>query len=424
MSKAPDSSKAIDKETGSDEVSALVDEAIEDAVILDEPERDEGDLAETVNQELDDEIDPEAEDAVVATEDDTSDETPSNSEELETPEGGVVEPATNATKRGGAAPFLGFVLGGVIAAAIGFGAARYVVPDGWPFPGTAPEEDPLPGLVASQGDDISTLRAEVSQLGDALAAMQTDTSAMDRADEVAASVAALNTRLDEIEARLTAVEKLAPEGSAAAQAAAEAYDRELTALREMFAGELAKIEAAQSDVAAFQADAASAAQAAEGQAALSRVMSALENGQPYSDALLAFTTATGAEIPEELGDYADEGVPTLASLQAAFPDMARAALDASVRAGVEDGSIGRVEGFLRLQLGTRSLEPKTGDDPDAVLSRAEAALQRGDLNAALGELDTLPDVAQPALTDWIAQVKIRKEALEAATALSQELTAK
>ncbi|MEJ2001191.1 MAG: hypothetical protein P8X77_07310, partial [Maritimibacter sp.] len=376
-------------------------------------------------EEPDAELESDADDAVEQVEEDEPEEVSEDTttEEPE-PAGTQSTPPAPATQSRGTAPFIGFLLGGVAAAAIGFGAARYVVPDGWPFPGTTPVEDPLPGLVATQGDEISGLTTEIARLDAALTALKADSSAADRADEIAASVKAVNTRLDEIDARLAAVEKLAPEGSAAADAAAEAYDRELTALREMFAGELEKVQSAQADAATLQADAAEAAQAATGRAALSRVLAALDSGQPYAEALDEFATTSGVDIPDALAAPAANGVPTLADLQAGFPEAARDALDAAIRAGVEDGSIGRFEGFLRIQLGTRSLEAKAGDDPDAVLSRAEAALRQGDLSAVLTELDALPETAKPALAAWRDLVEMRKAALDAGAALTQDMNAK
>src|SRR5690606_24882863 len=46
--------------------------------------------------------------------------------------------------------FVPLVLGGVVAAGIGFGLARYVVPDGWPLPNTSP----LQSQVTQQAADL------------------------------------------------------------------------------------------------------------------------------------------------------------------------------------------------------------------------------------------------------------------------------
>lgn len=347
----------------------------------------------------------------------------------------AVRPAGSAplaTKRSlGVGPFVGVLLGGVAAAAIGFAMARYVVPEGWPFPGVPPEEDPVAVAVETQGTEIAALAGKVEGLSGSVSALEADTGLDDlrtdftaRLDGYEATLADAMARLDQIDTRLAAVEKLAPEGSAAAQMAAEAYDRELKALRDMFAGELAKVEAAQADAAGLQAQAAEAAQAASGRAALARVTAALDSGAPFAEALADLTTSTGNAAPQVLADVADAGVPTLAALQDTFPAAARAALDASVRQGVESGEMSRFAAFLKTQLGTRSLEPKEGDDADAVLSRAEAALRQGDIGSALAELDVLDAAGQPAMAEWRAQAEARKAALDAVSALANELNAK
>ena len=79
------------------------------------------------------------------------------------------------------------------------------------------------------------------------------------------------------------------------------------------------------------------------------------------------------------------------------------------------------QAFLRTQVGARSLEAREGDDPDAVLSRAEAALARGDIAAALDEIATLPAVGQDAMADWVALAETRRTALAAAADLAAQL---
>ena len=66
----------------------------------------------------------------------------------------------------------------------------------------------------------------------------------------------------------------------------------------------------------------------------------------------------------------------------------------------------------------RSLTPKDGNDPDAILSRAEAAIGSGDLNMALSELANLPEPARDAMTDWLGDAQIRLSVLEAVDSLS------
>ena len=77
--------------------------------------------------------------------------------------------------------------------------------------------------------------------------------------------------------------------------------------------------------------------------------------------------------------------------------------------------------FLQRQLEVRSVAPRDGDDADAILSRAEAALINGQLDLALSELATLPEPAAAAMADWTATAAARQAAVTAADTLAQSL---
>ena len=64
---------------------------------------------------------------------------------------------------------------------------------------------------------------------------------------------------------------------------------------------------------------------------MSRVLGAIENGAPFADDLDALDPTM---VPEALAARAEDGVPTLLALQDSFPDVARRALDASLRSEV------------------------------------------------------------------------------------------
>jgi hypothetical protein len=408
MAKAPNASTRKTAKVTSDT------ETVEDAEVVSESPGETEEMAAKVEKPTQ-EPSPTAPEDLRSSEPETDDD--KSATEARPPE---------AKRRGGG--FVALLLGGAAAAVIGFGAARYVVPDGWPFPGVAPEEDPLVAVIDAQGEIIDTLADRVgaleanTALDDALA--ESSSEAARRDEEIIAGLDTLAGRLDELGNRLDAVERLAPEGSEAAQAAAAAYERELAALREMFEGELAALEAQQADVGQMEADAAEAARAAAGRAALARVVTALDTGQPFAEPLAELQETTGIEVPEALARAGAEGVPTLASLQEAFPPAARAALDAAIKAAVDDGSMTRLSAFLRSQLGTRSLEPREGDDPDAILSRAEAALKLGDIEGALSELDAMPEASASALAAWKEMANARKATLDASAELARELNAK
>lgn len=345
-------------------------------------------------------------------------------EEVETSAEPTPAPVAAEPKKSGSA-FGPMLLGGVIAAALGFGAAQFA--GQWSF--GQPEEDPMIAEMAALQDRIAGLESSTAAQGDSLSALAADDGLDRLRDETAGTMDQLRTqldgmsaKLDELENRIHTVEKL-PQGSGmeAAAAAAAAYERELQQMRQMLDTELARITSQKEDAQTLEVSAAETARAAAARAAMARVHAALETGQPFGDALFDLTENAGVEAPGALSSIAADGVATQQTLQSSFPEAARASLDASIRAAVEAGEMDRVSAFFRTQLGTRSLEPKEGDDPDAILSRAEAALKAGQLDTALTELAAMPAAGQPALAPWIATATARRDALAAAADLSQHM---
>lgn len=395
-------------------------ETVEDAVVVNEPEAAQPDVdggsnvpdqaSEKLDQPDGDAPESEAEDAASAPDETTPVDAPASAP---------------ASARGGAG-FLPLLLGGAIAAALGFGAARY--PDQWPF-ASQPEVDPVDVKLTELDDRMSGVEDATTAQSTALTDLQNDTGLdqlrgemTGQMDQMRVQYEAMSEKLTELENRIHTVEKL-PQGSGmeAAAAAAAAYERELQQMRQMLDAELARISSAQDEAQTLEVSAAEAARAAAARAAMSRVLAALESGRPYGDALFDLTENATVDAPAALTDHAETGIVTLATLQARFPDAARDALDASIRDAVDGGQMDRVTAFFRTQLGARSLEPKEGDDPDAILSRAEAALKDGRIATALTELEAMPDAGKPALQAWIADATARKDALEAGQTLAQQL---
>ena len=79
---------------------------------------------------------------------------------------------------------------------------------------------------------------------------------------------------------------------------------------------------------------------------------------------------------------------------------------------------------MNRHLGARSVTPQEGEGPDAVLSRAEAAVAAGKLQEALNDLSALPETARNALSRWEAAANARVAAVTAAADLAQSLQAK
>lgn len=295
--------------------------------------------------------------------------------------------------------WLGPVMGGVVAAGLGFGLAQYLPLTA----GNAPGADPA---------EVAALRDQVAALSEALSAAGDPSGLAARLDAVEARLAEplAAPDLSALEGRIAVLEAR-PVGSlsAADAAALAAIQTELATLKAAGVPQAqveaalavldARLATALDKVAALQEEQAAAARAAAQQGALLQIAAALDAGSPYGGALAALQ---GVDLPEALATSAETGVPGLKALQDGFPEAARAALTAALREDMGDTWGERALSFLRTQVGARALSPQAGDDPDAILSRAEAALSAGDLTTALAELDSLPDAARAAMATWRA----------------------
>jgi hypothetical protein len=108
------------------------------------------------------------------------------------------------------------------------------------------------------------------------------------------------------------------------------------------------------------------------------------------------------EAVAALEPLAKNGAPTLAALQASFPGVADAILAAVTELDPDAGFIDRLLSFGSGLVTVRPTEPIEGDTPDAVVSRMQGAVNRGDLAAALAEREKLPPAGQSASATWAA----------------------
>lgn len=293
--------------------------------------------------------------------------------------------------------------------------------------------------------DLSALEQEIGALNDALTAakaaqsgLETRLAALESKPNPPAvapeAVAELDRRLASAEAALQAIAS-APanvDGSipaasfAALQAAVEGLKSDFAAMDTASGGVPADEMQAMVDVAmddwlskeATKAQAEIEAERAKSakSASIETIRAALLSGAPFAESLPALA---GTDIPGVLKDHAEAGLPTLTALTADFPAAARMALDASLRAAPEDASLtGRLLGFLRVQTGARSLEPREGTDPDAVLSRAEAAVKAGDISLAVQELAGLPPEGLAEMAAWSSRADLYLSAEKAIAALA------
>lgn len=377
-------------------------------------------------------------------------------------------PATTAAPRPGRGGFLSSLIGAIVGGVIGAAGVWYYLqqqdPPG-PDPALVSALDEQRGEVATLTERLATVEGDIGSLNEALRASdlsdaieQLRIEAEGRFDGVTGTLSTVSERLDAAEARLdetggavaelesrpiadpeTANQVLRSEvadmreevrrATEEARAQVEAMRGELSTAAEQTQAQIvaaeeraAELEAqAQQRIREAEAEAEAMARAAEAEAALARIEAAIDSGEPFPDALATLTANAEADVPEALSSTADTGVPTIAALREDYPDAARTALSATAVASTEGEPAGRLVAFLRNQTQARSLTPREGDSPDAILSRAEAALENGDTAAALAELEALPEDGRAAMQDWIDDARRRAEAAEAAETLLQKM---
>jgi hypothetical protein len=315
-------------------------------------------------------------------------------------------PTTVVEKRGPG--FVPLVLGGIVAAGLGYFASVAELIPGLGDPGPSPE---LQTALDQQADALAALRAELAALG------ESQTPSVDLGP-VTDEIATLSSQIDETAAAITALadrvvtleERPVFSGEVTADAA-EASEA-VAALEE-------RMRQREEAVAARAAEAEAAAARAQAEAALNALRLSVTRGEPFADPLQAVAAVT--EVPDALNAAADSGVPSLEALQNRFPAAARAALPVGLRETAGDSPVDRFGAFLRGQIGGRAVAPREGDDPDAILSRAQGAVTAGDLDAALAEIATLPEAAQAELADWTADARTRSDVLSALETVTQAL---
>jgi hypothetical protein len=303
--------------------------------------------------------------------------------------------------------------------------------------------DALPDAEALAGRAqaaVETARGELFGEIDALRGQIEAAAGGDTAARLGQVETAVEGAAAELAALKTQVESGAPGLSADAAAGLDTYRAELDGVRAEV-GQLsgavsalgARLDQAQADLAARASEAEAEAEQVQAAAAADRdlaaaradvaaIRAALASGEPFQEPLERLAQSAGVEPPAGLSAAAASGVATPAALRASFSDAAHEAIRSSIVAGAGDGVLARSRAFLEAQVASRSLTPREGATPDAVLSRVEDALRRDDLEAALAEAEALPSEAKAALSGWIEAARRRADAAAALETLNSSVS--
>jgi hypothetical protein len=221
------------------------------------------------------------------------------------------------------------------------------------------------------------------------------------AQAAASAPAALD--LAPLEARVSALERRQPPSLAPLETRIAALESGQSAESQL----AARITALENAEGSMQARLVASDKAARRMGLVQSASAALAAGQKLGD-------LPGA--PSALARFADTNAPTEAALRLAFPQAARQALAAAHPVAGDKPLLTRLwaqaQDLVTIRQGDHVL---VGDPTAGVLERARAALDAGDLSAAVTEVATLQGAAGQAMAAWLAQARAL---LEARTALA------
>lgn len=325
-------------------------------------------------------------------------------------------------------PPLGLAAAALLGAVIGAGAMLYVAPGASSVVDDATETrltarlNRLESRLQPREADAAE-RAELNERLDALTAALANSES--RMTELESALAAASGAPDaQAMARIDQLESAVQDARAQADERAATAESAVAALRE----DMARLGAAESRIEALETESETRIydRASIG-AALSVLGQAVVEGGSYAEALATLEGLAGVTAEPALADAAAEGVASLARLSREFDVAARRAISAIAGAAPESDADESLADSLSRRLSSmitiRRLDEAEGGSPSAILSRAEARLEEGDVAAALAELENLPAPGLEAMADWIAEARRRQEAKAALDRLRLSLLA-
>jgi hypothetical protein len=187
---------------------------------------------------------------------------------------------------------------------------------------------------------------------------------------------------------------------------------------------IAKLEAALPELSTAIDRSAASAKSGAAAIAFANLRNAVAAGRPYAAELAALRSLI--PDPGDLGalpSHADTGIPTLADLSANLTKLAEASAAppaAPAETSILDSMVASAKSAISIR---RIGADLTGDEPGAVLARAEAALKQGDLAPAIKEVEALPAPARDAFAGWLDEARARASANDTLSKLESTVLA-
>ena len=187
---------------------------------------------------------------------------------------------------------------------------------------------------------------------------------------------------------------------------------------------IAKLEAALPDLSTAIDRSAASAKSGAAAIAFANLRAAVAAGRPYAAELAVLRS-----LMPDLGDlgalpsHAETGIPTVAELASNLQKIAAgsaAPTSAPAEASFLDSMIASAKSAVSIR---RVGADTTGSEPSAVLARAEAALEQGNLATAIKEIEAMPAPARDAFAGWLDDARARASASDTLTKLQSTVLA-
>jgi hypothetical protein len=172
----------------------------------------------------------------------------------------------------------------------------------------------------------------------------------------------------------------------------------------------ADVERLDGRIAALESSQKGVTDAAASALAVSALAEAAETSRPFGQELAGLHRVLPPS-PDlaALDRLAALGAPTRSGLAVQFSALAGRAASASRNPGPDADLFSRIRYALSSIVSIRHVGSTKGSTPDAMLARAQALLDDGDVEGAVQALDPLPDAAREVLAPWINAANRRIE---------------
>ena len=284
-----------------------------------------------------------------------------------------------------------------------------------------PQPAPDPAL----GNRIAAMETQLKSLAETLGTLG------QRGDRAAAANAAA---LSELRQKLAGLDASGAQSSQAADAAANADATRIAALADRIdalEGDTKTLgtqaQTLQSTLAAEEAK--RAAETSDDRAVRTAVVAAalaaaVERGDPFGAELeAAQSQGADAKALAPLAGFAATGVPRAEALGRELSALEPALLQAATGAPSEGGFLEKLQSNAERLVRIRPVEEVAGEEPAAVIARAEIKAGRGDAAGALMEIESLPAPIRAPAQAWIDSAQARGAALAASRAFAADALA-